>query len=145
MDDSHPKTDSLTKQEFTELMIPTKETTMITNKQVLEQGKLVQDYPIDYNPFTGEQESNGGVENLLIFDNKVYSVLTDFTGSIADANGEPSLVTDDADGFMKTMFFIDEYDMDAALDAEVRGFEQDYEDWQLDQSLENDWMRNDDW
>jgi hypothetical protein len=118
---------------------------MITNKQVFEQGKLVQDYPIDYNPFTGEQESNGGVENLVIFDQKVYSVLTDFTGSIADASGEPSLVTDDADGFMKTMFFIDEDDMDAALDAEVRGFEQDYEDWQLDQSIDDDWMRSDDW
>jgi hypothetical protein len=46
---------------------------------------------------------------------------------------------------MKTMFFIDEDDMDAALDAEVRGFEQDYEDWQLDQSIDDDWMRNDDW
>ncbi len=118
---------------------------MITNKQVFEQGKLVQHYSIDHNPFTGEQESNGGVENLLIFDHKVYSVLTDFTGSIAGANEEATLVTDDADGFMKGMFYIDEDDMDAALDAEVRQFNDEFTDWQLSQDEADDWMRSDDW
>ena len=118
---------------------------MITNKQVLEQGKLVQDYPIDHNPFTGQDETNGGVENLVIYDNKVYSVLTDFTGSIADADGEPTLVTDDVDGFMNTMFYIDEDDMENILqqEAETASFQQDYEDWQLSQYEED--MRSDDW
>lgn len=118
---------------------------MITNKQVFEEGKLVQHYPIDQNPHTGEQESNGGVENLVVYNQKVYSVLTDFTGSIANANGEPSLVTDDADGFMNTMFYIDESDLEESLDAEVLGFEEDHGDWQLGQSLDEDWLRNDDW
>ena len=125
---------------------------MITNKEVFEHGKLVQHYSIDQNPFTGERESNGGVENLLIFDNKVYSVLTDFTGSIADANGTPSLVIDDAEGFMNTMFLIDESDMEAALDAEVQAQEEiDYDEWERweaahgIQEVDDDWIRSDDW
>jgi hypothetical protein len=123
---------------------------MITNKQVLEQGKLVQHYPIDQNPFTGEQESNGGVENLVIFDHKVYSVLTDFTGSIADANGTPSLVTDDAEGFMNTMFIFD--DPEEVLKAEIEAQEEvDYDEWERWESahgiqeVDDDWMRSDDW
>jgi hypothetical protein len=118
---------------------------MITNKQVLEQGKLVQDYPIDHNPFTGQDETNGGMENLVIYDGKVYSVLTDFTGSIADADGEPTLVTDDVDGFMNTMFYIDEDDMENILqqEAETASLQQDYEDWQMSQYEED--MRSDDW
>lgn len=119
---------------------------MITNKQVFEEGRLVQHYPIDQNPHTGEQESNGGVENLVVYNQKVYSVLTDFTGSIANANGEPSLITDDADGFMKTMFFIDESDLEEALDAEVQAqSEIDYDEWQLDQSMQDDFMADDEW
>jgi len=123
---------------------------MITNKQVLEQGKLVQDYPIDYNPFTGEKESNGGVENLVIYDNKVYSVLTDFTGSIADANGTPSLVTDDAEGFMNTMFIFD--DPEEVLKAQSESQEEiDYDEWERweaahgIQEIDDDWMRQEDW
>jgi hypothetical protein len=116
---------------------------MITNKQVFEQGRIVQHYPIDQNPMTGEPESNGGVENLVIYDNKVYSVLTDFTGSIADASGEPSLVTDDAEGFMESMFYIDEDDMDAALDSEAATFQGEYEEWEMSQYDED--MRSDDW
>jgi hypothetical protein len=123
---------------------------MITNKQVFEQGKLVQHYPIDHNPFTGEQESNGGVENLVIFDHKVYSVLTDFTGSIADASGEPSLVTDDAEGFMNTMFIFD--DPEEVLKAETEAQEEvDYDEWERWESahgiqeIDDDWMRQEDW
>ena len=115
---------------------------MITNKQVFENGKLVQNYPIDHNPFTGEQETNGGVENLLIFDHKVYSVVTDFTGSIADANGEPSLVTDDAEEFMKTMFIFD--DPEEVLKAETEAQEEvDYDEWELYDSSEDDYLQGD--
>ena len=118
---------------------------MITNKELFEQGKLVQHYFIDHNPFTGEQETNGGVENLFIYDNKVYSVLTDFTGSVADPNGDPSIITDDAEGFMKTMFYIDEDDIGAALDAEDANFQQEYEDWALSRYEEDREMRQEDW
>ena len=126
----------------------TKEQNMITNKQILDEGQLIQDYPIDYNPFTGQSESNGGVENLVIYDNKVYSVLTDFTGSIADPNGEPSLVTDDADAFMQAMFLVD--DEEEILNAEADAqWDMDIEDWEWREKnvdgLGKDWDRNDDW
>ena len=123
---------------------------MITNKQVLEQGKLVQYYPIDHDPFTGEEISGRGFENLVIFDHKVYSVLTDFTGSIADASGEPSLVTDDAEGFMNTMFIFD--DPEEALKAQAEAQEEiDYDEWERWESahgiqeIDDDWMRREDW
>jgi len=119
---------------------------MITNKEVYEMGKLVQDYPIDENPFTGEQETNGGVENILIYDNKVFSVLTDFTGSIADPDGEPSIITDDAESFMKDMFYVNEDDLEDITEDQAQQYLQEYEDWQMDQSLDGgDQMRSDDW
>jgi hypothetical protein len=118
---------------------------MITNKEVLEQGKLVQNYPIDQNPFTGEQESNGGVENFLIYDNKVYTVLTDFTGSIVGANDAASILTDDVDGFIETMFFFDEDDLEAALDAEAEDIIREYDDLRRSEEDAEDWLRNDDW
>ena len=81
---------------------------MITNKDVIEQGKIVQHYSIDHNPFTGKVEQDAGFENLVMYDNKIWSVLTDFTGSVADPAGVPDVVTDDAEGFMKSMFYLDE-------------------------------------
>jgi len=75
----------------------------MTNKEVYEMGELVLDYPIDVDPFTGDKETNGGVENILIYDNKVFSVLTDFTGFVAAPDDEPSIITDDVEYFMKDM------------------------------------------
>lgn len=116
---------------------------MITNKQILNEGEVVQHYPIDQNPFTGEQESNGGIENLVIYDNKVYSILTDFTGSIAYPNEEPTLITDDAEIFMQEMFLIDDEEEMLEAEADAR-IQQDEEEWS--QSLGEDmYSRNDDW
>jgi len=75
----------------------------MTNKEVYEMGELVSDYPIDVDPFTGDEETNGGVENILIYDNKVFSVLTDFTGFVASPDDEASIITDDVESFMKNM------------------------------------------
>lgn len=105
----------------------------MTNKEVLQNGNVVQDYPIDQNPFTGEQESNGGIENLVVYGNIVYSVLTDFTGSIADPDGDATIVTDDAEGFMKTMFYLDESDIEEITEDQAEHYLQEYEDWEMDQ------------
>lgn len=113
---------------------------MITNKDVIEQGKIVQHYSIDHNPFTGSAEQNGGFENLVMYDNTIYSVLTDFTGSVADPNGTPDIVTDDAQTFMEQIFIFD--DPEEVIEAEIRAKEEyDAEQW----NLMDDWMRNDDW
>lgn len=117
----------------------------MTNKEVLQNGNLIQDYPIDQNPFTGEQESNGGIENLIIYNDKVYSVLTDFTGSIADPDGEPSIVTDDVDGFMNTMFYLDESDIEEIVEDQADQYLSEYEDWEMEQYRGYDDMRLEDW
>lgn len=120
---------------------------MITNKDVIEQGKIVQHYSIDYNPFTGEQESNGGVENLVMYDHKIYSVLTDFTGSVADASGAPAMISDDADSFVKEMFLFE--DPEEVLKAETeRQDELDYDEWERWEEahgIQEDFLRDDEW
>jgi hypothetical protein len=125
---------------------------MITNKDVIEQGKIVQHYSIDHNPFTGNPEPDAGFENLVMYDNKIWSVLTDFTGSVANPTGTPDIVTDDAEGFMKSMFYLDESDIEQILEEEVKAQnEADYDEWERweaahgIQEIEDDWMRSDDW
>ena len=120
---------------------------MITNKDVIEQGKIVQHYSIDHNPFTGKEEENGGFENLVMYDHKIYSVYTDFTGSVADPTGTPDVVTDDAEGFMETMFFMDESDVEKIIEEEGKALlEYDFEQWELDDSQwDDEWLRSDDW
>ena len=120
---------------------------MITNKDVIEQGKIVQHYSIDHNPFTGKVEQDAGFENLVMYDNKIWSVYTDFTGSVADPTGTPDVVTDDADGFMKSMFYLDESDIEQILEEEVKAQEEaDYYRWEMEDShWDDEWMRNDDW
>jgi len=120
---------------------------MITNKDVIEQGKIVQHYSIDHNPFTGKVEQDAGFENLVMYDHKIYSVLTDFTGSVADPTGTPDVVTDDAEGFMETMFFMDESDVEKIIEEEGKALlEYDFDQWELDDSQwDDEWLRNDDW
>jgi hypothetical protein len=117
---------------------------MITNKQVLEQGELLEHYPIDHNPFTGEKESNGGVENLIIFDHKIYCVLTDFTGSVADPTGQPDIVTDDVQSFMDTMFVFD--DTEEVLKSQVEAQDEvDCEQLEFAHGIQEDFLRDDEW
>ena len=117
---------------------------MITNKQVLEQGELLEQYPIDHNPFTGKKESNGGVENLIIFDHKIYSILTDFTGSVADPTGQPDIVTDDAEEFIKNMFMFDDPEEVLKVEAQIQN-ELDYEQWEFAHGIQEDFLRDDEW
>lgn len=120
---------------------------MITNKDVIEQGKIVQHYSIDHNPFTGKVEQDAGFENLVMYDHKIYSVYTDFTGSVADPTGTPDVVTDDAEGFMETMFFMDESDVEKIIEEEAQALlEYDFDQWELDDSQwDDEWLRSDDW
>ena len=115
----------------------------MTNKQIFNQGKLVEHYPIDQNPFTGQQESNGGIENLLVYNGTVYSVLTDFTGSVADPDGLADIVSDDAETFMQQIFSFDDPEEVAKAEAEeqMRRDEDDamaYYYWQQSQR-EDEW------
>ena len=120
---------------------------MITNKDVIEQGKLVQYYSLDKNPYTGETESNGSTENFFIYDQKIYSVLTDFTGSIVNPTEEPALITDDVDGFIEQLFVFD--DQEDVLSAQVQMKEDEETDdaqmWDDILRQHEDWLRNDDW
>ena len=119
----------------------------MTNKEILEKGKLVQHYPLDHDPFTGQTEIEHGFENLVIYDQKVYSVLTDFTGSVADPNGEPALITDDADTFMEQLFVFE--DPQEVLEAETEAQDEiDYDAWERWESahgIQEDWTRDDEW
>ncbi len=120
---------------------------MITNKDVIEQGKIVQHFQIDHNPFTGKVDELGGFENLVMYVNKIWSVLTDFTGSVADPTGEPSIVTDDAQSFMETMFIFE--DPQEVLEAETEAQDEiDYDEWERWESahgIQEDWTRDDEW
>lgn len=122
---------------------------MITNKDVIEQGKIVQHYSIDHNPFTGKVEQDAGFENLVMYDNKIWSVYTDFTGSVADPSGTPDIVTDDADSFMKSMFYLDESDMEQILEEQTKAQDEiDYDDWERWEAAHgiqetDDWYRDD--
>lgn len=86
----------------------------MTNKQVFEEGNVAQHYPVDINPFTGVMESNGGIEHLIVHENILYSVLTDWDGEVADPTGSASIVSNDAEKYFD--------------DDEHEG-EWDYHDW----------------
>ena len=122
---------------------------MITNKDVIEQGKIVQHYSIDHNPFTGKVEQDAGFENLVMYDHKIYSVYTDFTGSVADPTGTPDVVTDDADGFMKSMFYLDESDMEQILEEQAKAQDEidydEWERWEAAHGIQEDFLRDDEW
>ena len=122
---------------------------MITNKDVIEQGKIVQHYSIDHNPFTGNPEPDAGFENLVMYDNKIWSVLTDFTGSVANPTGTPDIVTDDAEGFMKSMFYLDESDIEQILEEEVKAQDEadydEWERWEAAHGIQEDFLRDDEW
>jgi hypothetical protein len=115
----------------------------MTNKQVFLNGSVIEHYPIDYNPFTGKEESNGGVENLVIFNHKVYSVITDFTGSVADPDGPPDIISDDPDEFIKQIFSFDDPEEVAMAEANEQAQRDDDEMamlyyWEQSQR-ENEW------
>ena len=120
---------------------------MITNKDVIEQGKIVQHYSIDHNPFTGKEEENGGFENLVMYDNTIYSVLTDFTGSVADPTGTPDVVTDDAESFMKQMFIFDDPEevLKAETDAQDEIDYDEWERWEAAHGIQDDWSEDNEW
>lgn len=71
----------------------------MTNQQVFDEGEILQHCPVDINPFTGMMESNGGIEHLVSFEGKVYSILTDWEGLVADPTGTPDLISDNVDEF----------------------------------------------
>lgn len=75
----------------------------MTSKEVYESGVVLQGYPIDFDPFTKEDKENGGVENIVIYDNKVYSVFTDMLDNVLDEDNA-FVLDENVDHFMEKFF-----------------------------------------
>lgn len=50
----------------------------MTNSQVFVYGDIVDDWPCDVDPVTGDPKTNGGVEHLVRFRGKEYLIITDW-------------------------------------------------------------------
>jgi hypothetical protein len=120
----------------------------MTNKEVFESGKILQFYTTDFNPVTGEPGINAGIDNLVLFNGRVYSILTDKTGSVGDSYGLPLLISDNPQKFMEDLCF-SENDL-----YQKHNWESDTEHFDIGDLIEWDeldrmdklgWVRNDDW
>jgi len=49
----------------------------VSGELLLIEGNELENYPIDYNPVTKEQESNGGIEHVIEYGGEKYLVVTD--------------------------------------------------------------------
>jgi hypothetical protein len=55
------------------------ETTLLpTNREVFLHGEVLEDWPCDVNPETGERESNAGIECLMRYKDHTYCIITDW-------------------------------------------------------------------
>ena len=54
---------------------------MITNKEVFDKGEVLEHYPCDVNQ-NKEIETNGSIENVVLFIGKKYCVITDWKNSV---------------------------------------------------------------
>jgi hypothetical protein len=54
---------------------------MITNKEVFDKGEVLEHYPCDVNQ-NKEIETNGSIENVVLFNGKKYCVITDWKNSV---------------------------------------------------------------
>ncbi len=116
----------------------------MTNKEVFELGKILQFYTMDSNPVTGDSGVNTGIDNLIIFDGKVYSILTDESGVLGDPDGAPVLISDDPHKFMSDLFFMESDDLN--LEKDLEEFRRESGDMIRRSDLDKfGWTRNDDW
>lgn len=53
-----------------------------TALEVWRKGGVVTDWACDVDPKTGRQKSNGGVENIVEYDGRRYSIITDWAGKV---------------------------------------------------------------
>lgn len=122
----------------------------MTNKQVFEEGQIIEHYPMDINPFTGEMKSNGGIEYLIQIDNTVYSIQTDWDNNITDPNGTPMVISVDAAKFIKDVYGNESSHPNDIAEAEEQLKRDDDElnmqyYWDESQFDARAWMRDDDW
>ena len=54
---------------------------MITNKEVFDKGEVLDHYPCDVNE-KKETQSNGSVENVVLYNGKYYYVITDWENNV---------------------------------------------------------------
>jgi len=57
---------------------------VLTNRDVAYNGEVIADWSCDVNPETGEGEPNAGIENLVLFNGQIYSIIADNSLEIAD-------------------------------------------------------------
>ena len=51
-------------------------------QNIFDNGEIIEHYPIDYNPETGESESNGGKEFLVKYNKKKYLIQTNWNDEV---------------------------------------------------------------
>jgi len=122
----------------------------MTNKQVFEEGQIIEHYPMDINPSTGEMKSNGGIEYLIQIDNNVYSIQTDWDNNITDPNGTPMVISVDAIKFIRDVYGTETSHLNDIAEAEEQLKRDDDElnaqyYWEESQFDARAWMRDDDW
>jgi len=62
----------------------------ITNEYVFYNGEEINNWACDINATTGELESNGGIEHIVEYKGKKYSIITDWhTETIYKPKGKP--------------------------------------------------------
>lgn len=54
---------------------------MITNKEVFDKGEVLEHYPCDVNQ-NKEVETNGSIENVVLFNGKKYCIITDWDNNV---------------------------------------------------------------
>jgi hypothetical protein len=54
---------------------------MITNKEVFDKGEVLDHYPCDVNE-NKEIQTNGSVENVVLYNGKYYYVITDWEKNV---------------------------------------------------------------
>lgn len=54
---------------------------MITNKEVFDKGEVLDHYPCDVNE-NKEIQTNGSVENVVLYNGKHYYVITDWENNV---------------------------------------------------------------
>lgn len=53
---------------------------MITNCMVYSDGAVIDSWACDIDPETGEMQSNGGLEHVVEYKDKIYKVITSWDG-----------------------------------------------------------------
>jgi hypothetical protein len=68
---------------------------MPTKKQVWEEGEKVDDWACDWDPEEQICRSNGGIENIVLFEGKKYSIVSNWDDEIFNEDEIISSINED--------------------------------------------------